>query len=389
MPSISDANTPVTSFPNEFTSPFGNDGVTPLYSAVPLKSPGTGCLPCVVCGNSTLIDAAPAAVPVQGKSSVGAVLTSWLVATKVANATVAVPQQDVLWTVNLTNQGTADTGAISVATTFGGASLVSSNYTYSSGAFSVTNVPAGQTVTLTYTTQMPWNMTAPVADTTTVPGYGLLQGVVANVTMSPSAFVFTGSVNSDWGTLGNWTNLAGTAATTLPGPGSDVYLRWQVTGNSAVSSGNTLVNRVIVQPPIGVFVTITGLVLQCANGLYLTNGSTVGNTDFYGDLFLYGACSVGTMGANTMHGDVTLRAGARISAGITVDGNVTLYDNSFLAYYLTVNGNVTMYDSSYHDPGSGGGDYLTINGNLDAYYPVPRPVVNVTVSGTTTYHNYP
>lgn len=42
----------MTSFPNEFVSPWGNDEVIPLYSSVPLRSPVEGCLPCVVCGSS-------------------------------------------------------------------------------------------------------------------------------------------------------------------------------------------------------------------------------------------------------------------------------------------------------------------------------------------------
>ena len=54
MPSIQTASIPVTSFPNEFVSPWGNDEVIPLYSSVPLRSPVVGCLPCVVCGNSVI-----------------------------------------------------------------------------------------------------------------------------------------------------------------------------------------------------------------------------------------------------------------------------------------------------------------------------------------------
>lgn len=54
MPSIKSASTAVSVFPNKFVSPFGNDGVIPLYSSIPLKSGiGSGCVPCVVCGNST------------------------------------------------------------------------------------------------------------------------------------------------------------------------------------------------------------------------------------------------------------------------------------------------------------------------------------------------
>ena len=51
MPNIETASVPITSFPNIFISPFGNDNITPLYSSVPLLSTGT-CLPCVTCGNS-------------------------------------------------------------------------------------------------------------------------------------------------------------------------------------------------------------------------------------------------------------------------------------------------------------------------------------------------
>lgn len=55
MPSIKTASMPVSSFPNLFVSPFGNDGVIPLYSSIPINQKiGSGCLPCVVCGNSNV-----------------------------------------------------------------------------------------------------------------------------------------------------------------------------------------------------------------------------------------------------------------------------------------------------------------------------------------------
>jgi hypothetical protein len=54
MPSIQDANKQVKEFPNLFISPYGNDGVIPLYSSMPLKSPVEGCLECIVCGNSNV-----------------------------------------------------------------------------------------------------------------------------------------------------------------------------------------------------------------------------------------------------------------------------------------------------------------------------------------------
>jgi hypothetical protein len=54
MPSILTAATPITEFPNKYISPYGNDGVIPLYSSIPIYNTPTtsACLPCVVCGNS-------------------------------------------------------------------------------------------------------------------------------------------------------------------------------------------------------------------------------------------------------------------------------------------------------------------------------------------------
>jgi len=55
MPTITQASVQVTEFPNQYMSPFGNDGVIPMYSSIPLSgSNNTNCLPCVVCGNSVV-----------------------------------------------------------------------------------------------------------------------------------------------------------------------------------------------------------------------------------------------------------------------------------------------------------------------------------------------
>jgi hypothetical protein len=53
MPSIETASIPVASFPNEYSSPYGDDEIIPLYSSVPIKNIIKGCLPCVVCGDTT------------------------------------------------------------------------------------------------------------------------------------------------------------------------------------------------------------------------------------------------------------------------------------------------------------------------------------------------
>jgi hypothetical protein len=71
MPSIQTASIPVTSFPNEFVSPWGNDEVIPLYSSVPLKTPAVGCLPCVVCGNSSVRDQIVANASGLGRAKFG------------------------------------------------------------------------------------------------------------------------------------------------------------------------------------------------------------------------------------------------------------------------------------------------------------------------------
>jgi hypothetical protein len=53
MPTIAQLSEPVDVFPNLYISPYGNDGVIPLYSSVPINNFTSGdCLPCVVCGNS-------------------------------------------------------------------------------------------------------------------------------------------------------------------------------------------------------------------------------------------------------------------------------------------------------------------------------------------------
>lgn len=53
MPNIIQSSQKIVSFPNMYSSPFGNDGVIPLYSSVPINNTNSGeCLPCVVCGTS-------------------------------------------------------------------------------------------------------------------------------------------------------------------------------------------------------------------------------------------------------------------------------------------------------------------------------------------------
>jgi hypothetical protein len=55
MPTIIQAIQPVTEFPNQYMSPFGSDGIIPLYSSIPINNNTNGsCLPCVVCGNSNI-----------------------------------------------------------------------------------------------------------------------------------------------------------------------------------------------------------------------------------------------------------------------------------------------------------------------------------------------
>lgn len=81
MPSIKTASIPVSSFPNLFVSPFGNDGVIPLYSSIPIDDrTGANCLPCVVCGNSNVraqvIATEAAKVPVIVEDSVRINLSS-------------------------------------------------------------------------------------------------------------------------------------------------------------------------------------------------------------------------------------------------------------------------------------------------------------------------
>ena len=53
MPTIEQASIPVKKYANIFLSPYGNDGIIPLYSSIPINNQTKGdCLPCVLCGNS-------------------------------------------------------------------------------------------------------------------------------------------------------------------------------------------------------------------------------------------------------------------------------------------------------------------------------------------------
>ena len=55
MPNISQISQQITEFPNLYISPYGNDGIIPLYSSVPIDNMTSGdCLPCVLCGNSVV-----------------------------------------------------------------------------------------------------------------------------------------------------------------------------------------------------------------------------------------------------------------------------------------------------------------------------------------------
>jgi len=55
MPTITQASVPVKTYSRLFISPYGNDGIVPLYSSIPLNNKTTGdCLPCVLCGNSNV-----------------------------------------------------------------------------------------------------------------------------------------------------------------------------------------------------------------------------------------------------------------------------------------------------------------------------------------------
>ena len=81
MPSIQTSSVAVSVFPNLFVSPFGNDGVIPLYSSIPIDGrTGTNCLPCVVCGNSNVraqvVLSEAAAIPASVDDSVRIDLSS-------------------------------------------------------------------------------------------------------------------------------------------------------------------------------------------------------------------------------------------------------------------------------------------------------------------------
>ena len=394
MPTIEQASVPVAEFPDQFSSPYGNDGIVPLYSSIPLKSPVSGCLPCVVCGNSVVRGQAIASASqsnngangVNGTAGSGTKVVispsspNFLSVTKKQDVTSQFPGSLVHWTVTITNLGEEDRFSVEIPNDFGGAALVSSNYPYLTGGFfRIDTIPSKASVTLTYVTKMPCDMMSSITDVTSVSKSGVFTGVVRPA-FTPT-LIYRANYPYDWSDPSNFYLVSGAPAGRVPTTNDNVFVQssiWSGTPNSRqiLASGTILMGSGNPVQPSSI-TTAEGLILCC--------GVTCQVPNVYGPVYIY---SDAHCESATLHGPTNLYETGYFSGGVTVNANVTMHNSSHIDYANTINGNLSMYDSSYHYPGNSN-QLLTINGNLDAYYPVPKPVARVSVSGATTYHNYP
>lgn len=388
MPSITDASLAVKEYPNLFVSPYGNDGVIPLYSSVPLKSPVEGCLDCIVCGNSIVRQEIITSSSQSGNKLLSQVTISpstnnLLSFTKTQNATAQFPGGMINWEVKITNFGSETHSSTEVANSFGGASLISSNFTYNDyrGAFIIGDILANSTITLNFTTQMPCDMRNPVQDVSTITGVGT---ITKNVSLSFSpTLIYQAAYPYSWNDANNFFNLDGTPANRIPNGVDRVYAL------SNIWDGTPSANSILIsQGSIGGGNPTTPTDITTLGGLTICCGSICYVPTIHGDLYIRGTSITSRLIGQLIQGNVFLFDSGSIGGYVTVQGNVTMRNTSYISFANTINGSLIMYDSSYHDPGNSY-QYLNVTGNLDAYSPVPKPVQYVNVSGTTTYHNYP
>jgi len=386
MPSIQTASIPVTSFPNEFVSPWGNDEVIPLYSSVPLRSPVEGCLPCVVCGSvidrSAVIEKEPDIItltlqvppPPPPPPKTPALVTS-------------LPYQEVEFSVVVSNYSGTERSNVIAFNNFGGATLIESNYPYVDGGFNLGTILANSSVTLVYKTQMPWNMVADIVDVTSIPDFGDYTSAVSLpfeptiIFTPPDPTGFFGTYQ--WNNLSYWFNPDGTLANRIPNSSDNV-----ITQNASFPIGTSTQTDVVVKNML--MEVMPGKLsrlnryfgsITCSENMYLMGKDLTGTFPFTfsivavetlsaQNVFLYGKSTIGN--CISCFGFVS-----------TCSGNFEFKDKSSVLGGV-YNGNFTLRDESYiYYP-----DETTLNGNLDVYSPVNLPLNAIVVNGTTTYHGY-
>jgi hypothetical protein len=383
MPTIQDANTKITSFPNKFVSPFGNEAITPFYSSVPLKSPVEGCLECVVCGSVVQREQ----ITFRDPELTTLTLQVPPPPAKTPALATSLPYQEVEFSVVVHNSSDTDRVDVIAFNTFGGATLIEANYPYVDGGFNLGTIASNSSVTLVYKTQMPWNMVADVVDITSIPDFGDYTSTVS-LPFEPT-IIFTPPIPTgifgtyQWNNLSYWFNLDGTLANRIPNASDNV-----ITQNASFPIGTTTQTSVAVK---NMLMEVSPGKLSRLNRFF---GSVICSENFYmmgidltpSTLFTYSIVAVETLSAQNvfLYGASTIGNCISCSGFVsTCSGNFEFKDKSSVLGGV-YNGNFTLRDKSYiYYPNE-----TTLNGNLDVYYPVDLPLNQITVTGTTTYHGY-
>lgn len=138
-----------------------------------------------------------------------------------------------------------------------------------------------------------------------------------------ATFYFTGSVDDNWNTLGNWV-VNGVGANVLPGSGDNVVVQNDIYN----SEGSITVLNLTVDG---------GSIVQFDP--YASSVTVLGNAVFNNGAYILAAMGMTVSGTVTFNGSSTLSSG-------TIVGNVTFNDTSVMLQDTQITGNATFNGSS-------------------------------------------
>ncbi len=194
---------------------------------------------------------------------------------------------------------------------------------------------------------------------------------------------WTGSVNTDWNTPGNWT------CNQLPSITSDVLISTGLTHYPTISSGSTATCRNLsIQN--GATLTVTGNILQIAG--IITNSGTF--TSSAGTIQMEGSAAQ-TIGAGTFAANTVMNLTVSNSSGVTLAGPLSVTGIVKAATGdLTSGGNLVLISSAGQTAlvdGSGSGNVVG-NVTMQRYLPsafgykyISSPFQSATVNGLSSY----
>jgi hypothetical protein len=150
---------------------------------------------------------------------------------------------------------------------------------------------------------------------------------------------FYGSVDSNWGNLGNWYEdaVAAVPASSLPTPADSVIAAADIMSRSPSSSNALIANFTMLDPSndgyqLDISLNVTGIAIF--------QGSSVLSTDIDGNTVFNNSSTNSNTG--TVYGNATFNDGS-FNLGV-IEGNATF--NDFSSHLGVVNGDATLNDSS-------------------------------------------